>query len=107
MKAAMIWWAWFVHVMHLWRKAVPLTPVSSNTHFLSAQLQSLLFHPFKSKTKLRPQFSSEIMEKAHYLIHRHKPTPPNEHKRKHETFLVFKKENNLEERKDLGDIAHK
>ena len=40
LKAAMIWWAWFVHGMRLWRKAVPLTPVSSNTHFLSAQAQS-------------------------------------------------------------------
>ena len=36
----MIWCAWFVHGMCLWRKAVPLTPVSSNTRFLSAQAQS-------------------------------------------------------------------
>ena len=40
LKATMIWWAWFVDGMRLWRKAVPLTPVSSNTCFLSAQAQS-------------------------------------------------------------------
>ena len=44
LKATMIWWAWFVAAMCLWRNAVALAPVSSITRFISAHAQSPVEH---------------------------------------------------------------